>query len=202
MRLTPVAHEMGLISPERWQRFTTKRNNIEAELSRLGEIFVHPRVANIEQINALLDAPLTKEATGIEMLRRPDMTYAKLLTIDQYKDGIKDDPEAALTVEIECRYKGYIDRQLEEIAKLQRNEETIIPDDFDYSGISGLSNEVIQKLNNYKPNTLGQASRISGITPAAISILLVYLKKHSQAKGSTLPGGVAKDSLGADAPQE
>lgn len=121
------------------------------------------------------------------------MDYAKLMTISQFADGLKDDLEAAMLVEINSKYKGYIDRQLEEIAKLERNEATPIPDDFDFMGISGLSNEVIQKLAKYRPNTIGQASRISGITPAAISILLVYLKKHSQAKGSTLPGGIPRE---------
>ncbi|MFC6275979.1 tRNA uridine-5-carboxymethylaminomethyl(34) synthesis enzyme MnmG [Psittacicella hinzii] len=192
LRLTPKAQEFGLIDQARWDRFNAKVNNIAKETARLESIWIHPHVENIAHINSLLDAPLTKEANGIEMLKRPDMTYEKLVQINQFATDKLDDAQAALQVEINSKYKGYIDRQLEEIAKLERNENTEIPADFEYKSISGLSNEVISKLENFRPTTIGQASRISGITPAAISILLVYLKKYSQANGSTLPGGIAK----------
>ncbi|RIY32229.1 tRNA uridine-5-carboxymethylaminomethyl(34) synthesis enzyme MnmG [Psittacicella gerlachiana] len=195
LRLTPKAQELGLISAERWQRFQEKLNNIKEETARLKEIWIHPHVENIEAINQLLNAPLTKEANGIELLKRPDMNYEKLCQITQFAQGKLNDQQAALQVEINSKYQGYIDRQLEEIARLERNENTEIPEDFSYRTISGLSNEVISKLENFRPQTIGQASRISGITPAAISILLVYLKKYSQANGSTLPGGIAKSTL-------
>ncbi|RIY31908.1 tRNA uridine-5-carboxymethylaminomethyl(34) synthesis enzyme MnmG [Psittacicella melopsittaci] len=192
LRLTPKAHELGLIDQARWDRFSEKLANISKETERLKEIWVHPYVDNIAQINELLSAPLTKEANGIELLKRPDMTYDKLCQIAQFAQGKIEDSQAALQVEINSKYQGYIDRQLEEITRLERNENTEIPADFSYRTISGLSNEVISKLENFKPQTIGQASRISGITPAAISILLVYLKKYSQANGSTLPGGIPK----------
>lgn len=192
LRLTPIAYEFGLIDQARWERFQTKLSNIAAETERLKGIWVHPHVENIAEINTLLDSPLTKEANGIEMLKRPDMTYTKLMQIAQFGSAPLTDTQAYLQVEINSKYQGYIDRQLDEIAKLERNEATEIPDDFDYTSISGLSNEVVAKLSNFRPQTIGQASRISGVTPAAISILLVYLKKYSQANGSTLPGGILK----------
>lgn len=192
LRLTPIAQEFGLIDQARWDRFQAKIANIAAETERLKGIWVHPHVDNITDINALLDSPLTKEANGIEMLKRPDMTYEKLMQIAQFGSQPLTDTQAYLQVEINSKYQGYIDRQLDEIAKLERNEATEIPADFDYASISGLSNEVIAKLTNFRPQTIGQASRISGVTPAAISILLIYLKKYSQANGSTLPGGILK----------
>ncbi|RIY33533.1 tRNA uridine-5-carboxymethylaminomethyl(34) synthesis enzyme MnmG [Psittacicella hinzii] len=194
LRLTPKAQELGLITAERWQRFQDKVANIGKETERLKNIWIHPHVENIAEINALLDAPLTKEANGLELLKRPDMNYEKLCQIAQFATEQLDDKQAAIQVEINSKYQGYIDRQLEEIARLERNENTEIPADFVYREISGLSNEVISKLENFRPQTIGQASRISGITPAAISILLVYLKKYSQAHGSTLPGGIAREA--------
>lgn len=213
LRLTPIAHELGLIDEQRWSFFTKKQALIEAETTRLASIYIHPSVENITAINSLLQAPLTKEASGLDMLKRPDMDYQKLMQIQQFANGgiqLTHDShngeevvnaldlslrrQAAQQVEINAKYQGYIDRQLEEIAKLERNEQTEIPPNFSYDHISGLSNEVIQKLNNFRPATIGQASRISGITPAAISILLVYVKKFNQANGSTLPGGIPRTS--------
>jgi len=120
---------------------------------------------------------LTREASLEELIRRPEVTYQQLLTIDSLGPVLAD-PVAAEQVEIQIKYEGYINRQQDEIAKQQRNEETRLPAKFDYSQVKGLSNEVVTKLNQTQPETVGQASRISGITPAAISLLLVYLKKQ------------------------
>lgn len=111
------------------------------------------------------------------MLRRPELTYEKLMTLPGFGPALAD-PSAAEQVEVQVKYEGYIARQLEEISRQQRNENTVLPADLDYRNVNGLSNEVIAKLNDHKPSSIGQASRISGITPAAISILLIYLKKQ------------------------
>lgn len=123
----------------------------------------------------MLKAPLSKEANGEELLRRPEIDYRLLTTLPSFGPALTD-PQAADQVEIQVKYEGYIARQQEEIEKQLRNENTLLPADLDYRQVSGLSNEVIAKLNDHKPNSIGQASRISGITPAAISILLVWLK--------------------------
>jgi tRNA uridine 5-carboxymethylaminomethyl modification enzyme len=120
---------------------------------------------------------VNKEHSLEELIRRPEMTYEKLMQVTEFGPALQD-AKAAEQVEIQIKYAGYISRQLEDIAKSQRHENALIPVDFDYSKISGLSNEVVAKLKDSRPETLGKASRISGITPAAISLLLVYLKKH------------------------
>lgn len=119
--------------------------------------------------------PLSREASGEDLLRRPDMTYAQLTSLSAFAPAL-DDAQAAEQVEIQVKYEGYIARQQEEIERQQRNENTLLPATLDYRQVSGLSNEVIAKLNDHKPVSIGQASRISGVTPAAISILLVWLK--------------------------
>lgn len=178
LRLTPIGRELGLVDDLRWAHFTQKTTLIEQERARLKEIWVHPHRAEIDQINQLLIKPLSKEANGEELLRRPDMDYQKLTQLDLFKPGLEND-QAAEQVEIQIKYEGYIDRQLEEIERHKRNESLAIPSDLVYEAISGLSNEVVAKLNQHRPTTVGQASRIAGITPAAISMLLVYLKKKN-----------------------
>ena len=127
----------------------------------------------------MLKTPLSKEANGEDLLRRPEMTYNILKNITRFAPGIDDSkPQAAEQVEIQVKYEGYINRQQDEIEKQLRNENAALPIDLDYKLVSGLSNEVIAKLNDHKPTSIGQASRISGVTPAAISILLVWLKKQ------------------------
>lgn len=123
----------------------------------------------------LTATPLSREASGEDLLRRPDMTYAQLTSLSAFAPAL-DDAQAAEQVEIQVKYEGYIARQQEEIERQQRNENTLLPATLDYRRVSGLSNEVIAKLNDHKPVSIGQASRISGVTPAAISILLVWLK--------------------------
>jgi tRNA uridine 5-carboxymethylaminomethyl modification enzyme len=177
LRLTEKGRELGLVDDARWARFSEKLEHIEQERQRLRDIWMHPHSENVEQVNALLKAPLSREANGEELLRRPEMDYTQLTSVAAFAPPLAD-TQAAEQVEIQVKYEGYIARQQEEIEKQQRNENTMLPLDLDYQQVSGLSNEVIAKLNDHKPNSIGQASRISGITPAAISILLIWLKKQ------------------------
>ncbi|CAI1147964.1 Glucose-inhibited division protein A [Serratia entomophila] len=177
LRLTEKGRELGLVDDVRWARYCEKLEHIEQERQRLRDIWMHPHAENVEQVNALLKAPLSREANGEELLRRPEMDYSLLTSVDAFAPALAD-TQAAEQVEIQVKYEGYIARQQEEIEKQQRNENTVLPLDLDYRQVSGLSNEVIAKLNDHKPNSIGQASRISGITPAAISILLIWLKKQ------------------------
>lgn len=177
LRLTAAGREMGLVDDERWARFNEKLENIERERQRLKDIWLHPHSPQVEEVNAKLSAPLSREANGEDLLRRPEMTYAEMMQLSAFGPGLED-PQSAEQVEIQVKYEGYIARQQDEIDKQQRNENTVLPATLDYRQVSGLSNEVIAKLNDHKPVSIGQASRISGITPAAISILLVWLKKQ------------------------
>ncbi|MCK6265604.1 tRNA uridine-5-carboxymethylaminomethyl(34) synthesis enzyme MnmG [Vibrio sp. ZSDE26] len=184
LRLTEKAREFGLVDDERWSRFNQKVENIEKERQRLKDQWVNPKSEGVDALNELLKSPISREASGEDLLRRPEITYTQLTQLDHFSPAL-DDQQAAEQVEIQVKYEGYIQRQQDEIEKSLRHEHTKIPADFDYSEISGLSNEVILKLSNAKPETLGIASRISGITPAAISILLVYLKKKGLLKKGT-----------------
>ncbi|MBB1582665.1 tRNA uridine-5-carboxymethylaminomethyl(34) synthesis enzyme MnmG [Serratia sp. OS31] len=177
LRLTEKGRELGLVDDARWVRFSEKLEHIEQERQRLRDIWMHPHAENVDQVNVLLKAPLSREANGEELLRRPEMDYQQLTSVAAFAPPLAD-TQAAEQVEIQVKYEGYIARQQEEIEKQQRNENTVLPLDLDYQQVSGLSNEVIAKLNDHKPNSIGQASRISGITPAAISILLIWLKKQ------------------------
>ncbi|MEX5410910.1 tRNA uridine-5-carboxymethylaminomethyl(34) synthesis enzyme MnmG [Atlantibacter hermannii] len=177
LRLTEAGRELGLVDDARWARFNQKRENIELERQRLRGIWMAPSSEGVQDVNAQLATPLSREASGEDLLRRPEMTYAQLVNLAPFAPGL-DDAQAAEQVEIQVKYEGYIARQQDEIEKQQRNENTLLPATLDYRQVSGLSNEVIAKLNDHKPSSIGQASRISGITPAAISILLVWLKKQ------------------------
>lgn len=176
-RLTAKGRELGLVDDIRWAGFNQKMEQIELERQRLRQSWIHPQHPALAEVNTLLKTPLTREASLEELIRRPEVTYQQLLAIDSLGPVVAD-PVAAEQVEIQIKYEGYINRQQDEIAKQQRNEETRLPAKFDYSQVKGLSNEVVTKLNQTQPETVGQASRISGITPAAISLLLVYLKKQ------------------------
>lgn len=177
LRLTEKGRDLGLVDDVRWARYCEKLEHIEQERQRLRDIWMHPHAENVEQVNLLLKTPLSREANGEELLRRPEMDYSLLTSVAAFSPALED-TQAAEQVEIQVKYQGYIARQQEEIEKQQRNENTVLPLDLDYCQVSGLSNEVIAKLNDHKPNSIGQASRISGITPAAISILLIWLKKQ------------------------
>ncbi len=177
LRLTPKAHELGLIDDQRWRAFNEKVELIEQEKQRLSSQWVHPNHSAVTALNDMLKNPVTREHSLQDLIRRPEMDYKTLMEVEGIGPGIDHD-QAAEQVEIQIKYQGYIDRQLDEIDKLNRHENTLLPKEFDYSAISGLSNEVVAKLHDARPETVGKASRISGITPAAISLLLVHLKKQ------------------------
>ncbi|EMF4711422.1 tRNA uridine-5-carboxymethylaminomethyl(34) synthesis enzyme MnmG [Providencia stuartii] len=183
LRLTEKGRELGLVDDVRWAHFNNKVELIEKERQRLKDIWVHPKSEGHNEINQILSVPLSKEANGEDLLRRPEMDYQTLISLSRFAPGITD-PQAADQVEIQVKYEGYIARQQEEIERQLRNENTLLPVDLDYKQVKGLSNEVMAKLNDHKPTSIGQASRISGITPAAISILLVWLKKQGMLRRS------------------
>ncbi|AWK15268.1 tRNA uridine-5-carboxymethylaminomethyl(34) synthesis enzyme MnmG [Candidatus Fukatsuia symbiotica] len=178
LRLTEIGRKLGLVNDLRWAHYSKKTEQIEKERQRLRDIWVHPHSESINQLNKLLQSPLSRETNGEELLRRPEVNYQILTTLDLFTPALTD-PQAADQVEIQVKYQGYVLRQQEEIKKQQRNENTLLPIDLNYHNVSGLSNEVIAKLSDHKPNSIGQASRISGVTPAAISILLIWLKKQN-----------------------
>lgn len=177
LRLTAKGRELGLVDDVRWAAFNEKIEQIELERQRLKQSWIHPQHSALESVNALLKTPLSREASLEDLIRRPEVTYKDLMQIEGVGPGLAMQ-DAAEQVEIQIKYEGYINRQQDEIAKQERNENTRLPANFDYSVVKGLSNEVVLKLNQTQPETMGQASRISGITPAAISLLLVYLKKQ------------------------
>ncbi|MBU2279797.1 MAG: tRNA uridine-5-carboxymethylaminomethyl(34) synthesis enzyme MnmG, partial [Gammaproteobacteria bacterium] len=176
-RLTAKGRELGLVDDDRWAAFNIKMEQIELERQRLKQNWIHPQHTAITEVNALLKTPMSREASLEDLIRRPEVNYQDLMAIEGVGPALVD-PAAAEQVEIQIKYEGYINRQQDEIAKHERNENSRLPVQFDYSVVKGLSNEVVMKLNQSLPETVGQASRIQGITPAAISLLLVYLKKQ------------------------
>jgi tRNA uridine 5-carboxymethylaminomethyl modification enzyme len=181
LRLTEKGREIGLVNDVRWQAFSDKKEAIEQETTRIKNLVVQPDSAAGQQLKQQLEKPLSRAYKGEELLRRPDVTYAGLMALP----GMVEQPvpaKVAEQVEIQIKYSGYIDRQKDEIERSLRNENTTLPKDLDYSQVKGLSNEVVQKLMNIKPETIGQAGRVSGVTPAAISLLLVHLKKRQRLK--------------------
>ncbi len=181
MRLTEKGRELGLVDDQRWRAFNDKREAVEQEMQRLKSLCIRPDSLTPEQEKQLFGKKLTRAYHVDELLRRPDMTYAMLTELPQI-GKVVDDEQVAEQVEIQFKYAGYIERQLAEIEKHKKHEETPLPADLDYREVSGLSNEVKQKLQKQKPVSIGQASRISGVTPAAISLLLVHLKKRDLQK--------------------
>ncbi len=180
MRLTSKGRELGLVDDRRWAAFCTKQEAIVLETERLKTTFIHPSKPEAELLNSKLSTAITREYSLLELLKRPELNYAD---IAELKEGAVDDQTVAEQVEIQSKYQGYIDRQADEIEKLRRHEETRIPNDINYHSITGLSNEIRQKLSDIRPQTLGQASRIQGVTPAAISLLLIHLKKRALENG-------------------
>ena len=191
LRLTTVGRELGLVDDARWQAFEEKREAIEQEHQRLKDTLLRPATVDVAAAEQVLGQPLSKEAHLDELLRRPDVSYAGLMTLTGAGEAVAD-PVVAEQVEIQTKYSGYIVRQKEEIARQQRQQGMPLADDLDYSQVSGLSNEVCQKLTTQRPTTVGQASRISGVTPAAISLLLVHLKKRGLARSVQQAQATAK----------
>ena len=177
IRLTEKGYKLGLVNEARWKRFNEKMEEVEKERQRLKSTWIHKDHTAVDEVNLLLKTAISRENSLEDLIRRPEVTYNDLMKIESLGPKLED-VQASEQVEIQIKYAGYIERQLEDIAKKKNHELTLIPHDFNFSQISGLSNEVIAKLTQAQPETIGKASRISGITPAAISLLLVYLKKH------------------------
>ena len=175
LRLTEAGRKLGLVNDERWQKFNDKREAISAERSRLEATRIHPSTEAGERANGFLKQPMTRDQSLAELLRRPEIVYSHIAEIGAEQ---ADDPVVADQVEIEIKYEGYISRQTDEIERLRKNENTALPVDLDYDVIGGLSNEIKQKLKTVRPETVAQASRIQGVTPAAVSQILVHLKKR------------------------
>lgn len=181
MRLTEMGRKLGLVDDVRWEAFSRKQEAVVREQERLKKTFVQPANLDADKMTALFGKPLEHEYSLFELLRRPEVSYEAVLTLGEHGLG-EAASDVREQVEIAAKYQGYIDRQTDEVARSRGQENTKLPSDLDYREIHGLPIEAQQKLNAQKPETIGQASRISGITPAAISLLLVYLKRKSRSK--------------------
>jgi tRNA uridine 5-carboxymethylaminomethyl modification enzyme len=176
LRLTEHGRRLGLVGDVQWQAFETKREAVAVELERIKSTWVNPKILAATEAERVLGKAIEREYTLADLLRRPEVTYATLMTLDVAGPGVADE-KVAEQIEIQVKYQGYIERQQYEVAKRDTLEDVVLPDDFDYSVVSGLSKEIQQKLTTQRPQTLGLASRISGVTPAALALLVVYLKK-------------------------
>lgn len=177
-RLTPIARELGLVDEARWTSFSQKQEQIEQESQRLRDTWISPARLSVEESERIFGTTMSKEQNLETLLRRPEVTYNSLATLTGFGEALTD--EAVIEqVEIDVKYAGYLSRMQDEIDKVKRNEETLLPESLDYDAIEGLSNEVKQKLKEFRPNTIGQAGRVQGVTPAALSLLLVHLKKRA-----------------------
>ncbi len=183
LRLTPIGRELGLVDDVRWEAFEAKRAAIERERQRLNDSWVRPQTVPDDEAVRVFGQPLAREYRLLDLLRRPDVSYDSLMSLTAAGQGVAD-PVVAEQVEIQAKYAGYIERQQEEIRRHRRQEQAPLPADMDYRAVRGLSAEVCEKLQRHRPTTLGQASRIPGITPAAISLLLVHLKKRESPRVS------------------
>jgi tRNA uridine 5-carboxymethylaminomethyl modification enzyme len=179
LRLTKKGRELGLVGERRWRAFCFKRDAIEQEQKRLEQIWIHPGSPAADSLEAIHAITVSKESRALDLLKRPEMDYGKLVSLDGVGPGV-DDRKVAEQLEIQARYSGYLGRQQMDIERRQRHENEPISDAFDYGRVRGLSAEVREKLERIRPDTIGQASRIPGVTPAAISLLLVHLKKSRQ----------------------
>ncbi|MDH5409046.1 MAG: tRNA uridine-5-carboxymethylaminomethyl(34) synthesis enzyme MnmG [Gammaproteobacteria bacterium] len=182
LRLTEKGRELGLVDDQRWQAFETKREKLITEQQRLQDVWVRPGPEMNKALEGILEKPLSREVRAMELLRRPEVTYPTLMSLPGIGPGLEDE-QIAEQVDIQARYSGYIERQQDEIDRQRRHEETRLPEKIDYDQVTGLSAEVREKLLRARPDTIGQAARIPGVTPAAVSLLLVYLKKSKMAGG-------------------
>ena len=178
LRLTETGHHLGLVGEEQWRRFEDKREAIARERQRLREIWLRPAAIDPEQARAVLGDELRREARALDLLARPKVGYADLMALPGLGPGVKD-PQVAEQLDIQAKYAGYIDRQQQEIDRHRAQEETALPPDFPFDQVRGLSSEVREKLLRVRPTTLGQAARIPGLTPAAISLLLIHIRRRS-----------------------
>jgi tRNA uridine 5-carboxymethylaminomethyl modification enzyme len=177
LRLTQTGRSLGLVGDKRWQAFESKKSEIEAEQQRLGAIWVTPDNDFGRSLKDTLGITLSKEAKALDLLKRPEISYPELMKVAGLGPG-SDDMKVAEQVDVQVRYAGYLTRQADEVEKSKRNEKTLIPSGFDYSKVQGLSAELQEKLQKTRPESIGQAARIPGMTPAAISLLLIFLKRH------------------------
>ncbi len=178
LRLTEQGRALGLIPDERWVAFEIKREGIEQERQRLRDIWLHPNTTASQQAMEQMSSSISRETRALDLLSRPEVDYAGLMKLDGIGPGVED-AKVAEQLEIQSKYAGYIERQQGEIERQRANESVKLPQDFDYEKVRGLSNEVREKLIKRRPETIGQAGRIPGITPASISLLLIHLKRKS-----------------------
>ena len=182
LRLTEIGYGLGLVCEKRWRQHCEKRERIEKELNVLRTQWIQPNTSEAERVNRLLEKPISREYSLADLLARPGVSYKPLMQATKKTATDVEinsvEYQAKQQVEIQLKYQGYINRQEEEIQRLKKQENTALPEGFDYSEMPGLSNELRQKLNAARPENIGRASRIPGMTPAAISLLLIYLKKH------------------------
>ncbi|MGY1458013.1 tRNA uridine-5-carboxymethylaminomethyl(34) synthesis enzyme MnmG [Luteimonas sp. A534] len=183
LRLTPVGRDLGIVDDARWHAFARKRDAVAAEAGRLGALWASPNNAIGRDASAALGIDINRECSGLDLLRRPELDYAKLAAVASFGPAV-DDPAVAEQVEIEAKYSGYLERQREEIARQRSSEDAAIGEGFDYAVVRGLSAELRQKLEQVRPETIGQAQRIPGMTPAAISLLLVHLERVRRASAA------------------
>jgi len=180
LRLTEKGRELGLVGDERWAAFCKKREAIALEQQRLKTTWIQPGTPEAEKIKDKLSSPMTREYNLADLIKRPELTYNDVACLKG--EVASDDPQVAEQVEIQFKYDGYISRQVDDIERMRQQENTALPEDFDYDGVGGLSNELKSKLQQQKPVSIAQAARIQGMTPAAISLLLIHLKKRQMVK--------------------
>jgi tRNA uridine 5-carboxymethylaminomethyl modification enzyme len=176
-RLTEIGRKLGLVDDVRWRVFSEKQEAIAQQTQRMKETFIHPQTEFAQRFTEMTGQELARENNLLDLLKRPQVSFEQLATLTETQVA----PEVGEQIEISAKYSGYIDRQQEEVARLRQSEEMVMPPDFDYDRVQGLSNEVRLKLKTIKPATLAQAGRISGVTPAAVSLLMIYLKKSGLA---------------------
>jgi tRNA uridine 5-carboxymethylaminomethyl modification enzyme len=186
LRLTPVGRRLGVVDDDRWRRFEAKRESIEGERTRLDALIIRPGQIDDAFAQAVFGGALSREYPATELLRRPHVSYRQLADLPAFAaPGL--DPVVTEQVEVQVKYDGYIRRQHAEIERARQYEDLALPEDLDYETVRGLSNEVRQKLDEHRPQTLGHASRVAGVTPAAISLLLVHLKRLGSGHAEGLP---------------
>ncbi|RDH80959.1 MAG: tRNA uridine-5-carboxymethylaminomethyl(34) synthesis enzyme MnmG [endosymbiont of Escarpia spicata] len=178
LRLTETGRELGLVSEKRWAAFDLKRETIVREQQRLRDTWVRPRDLSEDEVTRVVGAPLAREVRALELLVRPEVSYTGLMSLPGIGPGVSD-RQVAGQIEVQAKYAGYIDRQRDEIERQRANESMSLPDDFDFEKVRGLSAEIREKFQRHRPDTLGQAGRIPGVTPAAISMLMIHLKQVS-----------------------
>jgi tRNA uridine 5-carboxymethylaminomethyl modification enzyme len=181
LRLTEIGRRLGVVDDERWEAFARKRDAVASEQGRLERLWARPGEISAADAVRVLGKPLDREQSFSALLRRPQVSYRSLMTLPCAGKAVADEAVGE-QVEVQAKYQGYIERQKDEVARHARQDDLRLPRDLDYRAVRGLSKEVQQKLERLQPETLGQASRISGITPAAISLLLVHLKRSQSAQ--------------------